>query len=56
MDKYGVEDSSDKTASDEGCPLCGAKLEDTDVTGIRKCPVHGTEPFESGGDDESPKE
>lgn len=51
MDKYGVDtDASkdEKTAQDkpEKCPVCGNKLEDPEKTGQRKCPVHGTKPFE----------
>jgi hypothetical protein len=51
MDKYGVDtDVSDneKTAQDKPpkCPVCDKELEDPANTGQRKCPVHGTEPFE----------
>lgn len=55
MDKYGVEldESKVKEAEDKGtggkdsvkaCPIC---LEPVDDAGA--CPVHGTEPFEPGG-------
>ncbi len=52
MEKYGVDTEEqkgkDKIAQDDlgNCPLCGEPLESLDQTGQRKCPTHGTEPFE----------
>lgn len=45
MKKLGVETQKPKTASDEDtCPMCG---QDVEIVGmVRKCPTHGTEPFE----------
>lgn len=53
MDKYGVVTDKEKNA-EKGkvnlgiCPWCGAELERR--TGVPKCPVHGTEPFEKPKD------
>ena len=48
MDKYAVltqtDDNNIKLASESICPICGAKLEELNV---KKCPVHGTKPFEA---------
>ena len=51
MDKYGVDTGSsteDKTAQEKPktCPICDSDLEDREETGQKKCPEHGTEPFE----------
>jgi len=48
MEKYGVETDTSKTAEETPlkCPLCNTDLENEEETGQRKCPVHGTEPFE----------
>ena len=51
MDKYGVdtdpkEDGKTAEADRDTCPLCGAELEDLEQTGQKKCPDHGTAPFE----------
>jgi len=47
MDKYGVETDPEKIKTadkDERCPTCGRELEKDSP--VKKCPVHGTEPFE----------
>lgn len=49
MDKYGVEESEDKTAEVKEtniCPTCGSRLEDQTETGVLKCLECGTKPFE----------
>lgn len=49
MEKYGVEESEDKIAEvkkPNECPTCGSPLEDTETTGVLKCPLCGTKPFE----------
>jgi hypothetical protein len=51
MEKFGVEESSEKTAETavkpQRCPWCHQVVEDVNETGgILKCPTHGTEPFE----------
>lgn len=47
MEKYGVDESPEKTASEgQRCPKCKSLLEDKDDVGIYKCPKCGTEPFE----------
>lgn len=50
MDKYGVDTAKeDKTAdADPKCPSCGKPVE-TDGE-VRRCPDHGTEPFEKKPD------
>ena len=52
MEKFGVEEVQDdaKIASTESCPKegCGQKVEKHGH--IRKCPKHGTEPFEKTED------
>lgn len=50
LEKYGVEldPSQPKTASArQACPICGQELEKVDGEYVRKCPSHGTEPFEA---------
>jgi hypothetical protein len=51
MEKYGVEENKRKekkdkeaSAEEEKCPACNTEVETHGKT--RKCPVHGTEPFE----------
>jgi len=49
MEKLGVvegvdQESLEKQAA-QGCPACGSTL--VKLGQILKCPVHGTEPFES---------
>ena len=49
MDKYGVEESSEKTAEPKDgnkCPDCGTPLLDLEQTGILICPKCGSKPFE----------
>jgi uncharacterized protein with PIN domain len=51
MDKYGVETDTSKevkTAEEDAskCPICNTPLENPEETGQKKCPVHGTAPFE----------
>ena len=55
MDKYGVEElDRNKVAKDkkgqDTCHECNVPLEDQAKTGVAKCPVHGTEPFEKKND------
>lgn len=52
MEKYGVQldPNQPKTASSgerQACSICGRELEKVDDEYIRKCPSHGTEPFEA---------
>jgi len=52
MEKYGVEldPNQPKIASDgtrQNCPMCGRELDKVDGVYIKKCPIHGTEPFEA---------
>lgn len=49
MEKLGVDESGPdqeqlEKRANEGCPLCGAKVERHGS--VLSCPVHGTEPFE----------
>lgn len=55
MEKYGVEqEDREKVAKDkkgkDTCPECDTPLEDQTKTGVAKCPVHGTKPFEKKDD------
>ena len=54
MEKYGVEETSDdtKTATTPVCPKPGCGRDTEKHGDIRKCPVHGTEPFEKKDDEE----
>lgn len=52
MEKYGVQIDEEKTKTGgncevETCPKCGLELEKSGGTYIKKCPTHGTEPFEA---------
>jgi len=47
MEKYGVEETPrDEKIASTGCPKSGCDKEIEKHGDVRKCPVHGTEPFE----------
>jgi hypothetical protein len=52
MEKLGVDETVDQETlekkASQGCPECGKVLEKHGS--VLKCPVHGTEPFETKGD------
>lgn len=51
MEKYGVEETSEKKAENDytptgACPQCKTPLRPIDETGVMVCPRCGTKPFE----------
>lgn len=54
MEKYGVDTRRDgdekEAADDKKCPSCGAVVETHGD--VKKCPVHGSEPFEKKDEEE----
>lgn len=52
MEKFGVETDESVTKEATGdatkrCPICRAPLLSSADSNVSRCPVHGTEPFET---------